>query len=455
MEKDINILIVDEDHSFYDLLENSSRLDKYTIFSSDSFADILKPIKSNSIGIVILDIKRDMDKGLTAIKELKKFDSLLDIIVIGDPLPSEDIMELINQGAKDFLDKPLQVSVIDQLIQEIIDKKNLRRETYQLEKKLEKKYVYQGIIGKSPYMLEIFSLIEKVARHFSSILITGETGTGKELIAGAIHKISNTKNANLVICDCTSIPSSLFESELFGYLKGAFTGADKNKAGLFEEAHNGIIFFDELAEIPVAIQSKLLRVLEYNQFRPLGSNQIKKVDVKLIAATSRDLKTSMERGDFREDLFHRINKVHIHLPPLRTRREDIPLLVRHFLNLFRRKISKEIKGVSRQVQKTFLNYEWPGNIRELQNVLESACLITKKEFIDMTDLPKYLQDTVPYRTQMPVIDRKNLFTLNGLEKEYIQHLVKITGKNLRKTASILNISRTTLYNKLKKYNIPH
>jgi transcriptional regulator with PAS, ATPase and Fis domain len=210
-----------------------------------------------------------------------------------------------------------------------------------------------------------------------------------------------------------------------------------------------------LAEIPVSIQSKLLRVLEYHQFRPLGSNQVKKVDVKIIAATNRDLQAGIEKGEFREDLFHRLNKVHIQLPPLRSRREDIPLLVRHFLSIFRTNLSKEIKGISRQVQKLFQNYEWPGNVRELQNVLESACLVTKKEFIDRGDLPKYLQETIPVPSPMPAIDREKLTTLDGLEKEYIQHLVKITGSNLRKTASILKISRTTLYKKLKKYNISH
>ena len=212
---------------------------------------------------------------------------------------------------------------------------------------------------------------------------------------------------------------------------------------------------DELGEVPLQVQSKLLRVLEYYQFRPLGSNEIRKVDFKVITATNRNLREMTENGKFREDLYHRLNKLEINLPPLRERREDIPLLVRHFLNLQRKKMGKNINGVSRQVQKLFIKYEWPGNIRELLNVLESAALISKKDFIDVTDLPKYLQKISSKDTRIPFIDREKLSTLDELEKEYILHLLKLTNTNLRKTAGILNVSRTTLYNKLKKYKISH
>ena len=455
MDPGINMLIIDEDLSLYDLLKHSSILDKYNIYFSDTVEDMLKVIKNNDICVIISDIEGDVDKARFILNEIKKYDTLLDTIIVGDSIPPEDVMEIINLGAKDYLDKPLQLSIIHKILKEITDKKTLRRETYQLERRLEKKYVFHGIIGKSPYMLEIFSLIDKIAKYFTSILITGETGTGKELVARSIHKICKPFNKKLVICDCTAIPENLFESELFGYVKGAFTGADKNKRGLFDEAHQGIIFMDELGEVPLAVQSKLLRVLEYYQFRPLGSSEVRKVDFKLIAATNRDLREMVENGTFREDLYHRLNKVEITLPPLRERREDIPLLVRHFLNIQRKKMDKDIKGVSRQVQKLFLKYEWSGNVRELVNVLESAALISKKDFIDISDLPKYLQKKSNQETTLPFIDREKLSTLDELEKEYILHLLNLTSKNLRKTASILNVSRTTLYNKLKKYNIAH
>jgi transcriptional regulator with PAS, ATPase and Fis domain len=311
-----------------------------------------------------------------------------------------------------------------------------------------------GIIGKSPYMLEIYSFIEKIAPYFSSILITGETGTGKELAAHAIHKLSPEADRPLVICDCVSIPENLFESELFGYTKGAFTGADKDKKGLFEEADGGVIFLDEIGEIPLSVQPKLLRVLENHQFRPLGSNQPKSVDVKIIAATNRDLKACVKSGTFREDLYHRLNKVELVLPPLRERKEDIMLLTRHFLKRLSKKFSKKIKGLSSPVQKMFLKYTWPGNVRELENVLERSAMLTKKDFIDVEDLPAYLQDSIEVPQNIPFINHENLSSMEEMEKEYIQYILKMTNHNMKRTAEILEISRTTLYNKTEKYNIP-
>jgi DNA-binding NtrC family response regulator len=453
METSLNMLILDKDLSLYDLIKHSSMMDKYNIYFTDTHEDMLVTIKKSDISIIICDVDGDTEKAKVILTELKKFDALLDVIIVGKTLPPEEMIEIIRLGAKDYLDKPLYLPVIHKILKEITDKKTLRKETYQLEKKLEKKYVFHGIVGKSPYMLEIFSLIEKIAKYFTSILITGETGSGKELIAQAIHELSQSKKNKLVICDCAAIPDNLFESELFGYTKGAFTGADITKKGLFEEAHQGIIFLDELAEIPLPIQSKLLRVLESHQFRPLGSNTLTNVDVKVITATNRNLRDMVDNGTFREDLFHRLNKVEIELPPLRERQEDIPLLVRYFVNHYRNRFSNEIKGISRRAQKLFLRHNWPGNIRELKNVIESASLVAKKDFLDIPDLPKNLQKVNTSDKTIPFINRENLSTLDELEKEYIVHLLKITSGNLRKTAGILNISRTTLYNKLKKYNI--
>jgi transcriptional regulator with PAS, ATPase and Fis domain len=340
-----------------------------------------------------------------------------------------------------------------QTLKKIFEKRVLRRETFLLEKRLEKKYFFQSMIGKSPYMLEIFSLVENISKYFSSVLITGETGTGKEMVARAIHELSPTTDKDLVVCDCVSIPENLFESELFGYVKGAFTGADKDKLGLFDKAHRGTIFLDEIGEIPLSIQAKLLRVLEHHQFKPLGSNENRTVDVHVIAATSRNLRECIKNRTFREDLFHRLNRVEIYIPPLRKRPEDIPLLVRHFLTRCNKQFSKKIKGVSRQVQKLFLKYEWPGNVRELENVMESAAMLSKKEFIGLSDLPKYFQDSFPSPEKIPFIKREQLTTLKDLEKDYISYILKLTNNNLRKSAKIMNISRTTLYNKLKKYKI--
>jgi DNA-binding NtrC family response regulator len=449
----MNVLIIDEDLTLYDLLSQFPDVDSCEVLYSEDTKEILQFIHEFNMQVVILDIDKAKDSGIQLLTELKESDALLDVILLGQPESSERIMELVNQGATDYLAKPYRPDDLKNTLKDIQNKKALRKETFRLEKRLEKKYFFQGVVGKSPYMLEIFSLIEKIAKYFSTVLITGETGTGKEMIASAIHSVSLAKNRRLVICDCVSIPDNLFESELFGYLKGAFTGADRQKKGLFEEAHEGIIFLDEIGEIPLLVQAKLLRILEAHQYRPLGSNQVKKVNVKVIAATNRDLQECVKNGTFREDLYHRLNKVEIHLPPLRDKPEDIPLLVRYFLDGFNKKFSKKIKGISRQVQKLFLKYKWPGNIRELENVLERAAMLCTKDFIDIEDLPQNLQSTFASKDQMPFINKESLSTLDDLEKEYIAYILKLTGNNMRKTAQILNISRTTLYNKLDKYKI--
>lgn len=449
----MNLLIIDEDLSLYDQIKSSSLPKNYIIYFSRAYRDIYSFIEYNNIHVVITDLDGNKKQGLSLLKKLKQLDPLVELIFIGKPLPSEEVMEMINQGAMDYLTKPLRLNAMHQTLKKIFEKRVLRRETFLLEKRLEKKYFFQSMIGKSPYMLEIFSLVENISKYFSSVLITGETGTGKEMVARAIHELSPTTDKDLVICDCVSIPENLFESELFGYVKGAFTGADKDKLGLFDKAHRGVIFLDEIGEIPLSIQAKLLRVLEHHQFKPLGSNENRTVDVHVIAATSRNLRECIKNGTFREDLFHRLNRVEIYIPPLRKRPEDIPLLVRHFLNRYNKQFSKKIKGVSRQVQKLFLKYEWPGNVRELENVMESAAMLCNKEFIGISDLPKYFQDSFPSPEKIPFIKREQLTTLKDLEKDYIHYILKLTNNNLRKSAKIMNISRTTLYNKLKKYKI--
>jgi len=454
-KQSINVLLAGKDFSLYDAIKKSALAGQWNFLFAQAEEDILSAVKRHHIHVVIAEIKKNKREANLLLKRLKKFDSFLEVIVMGEPLPPEQVMALINRGATDFLARPFELMTLEKTLKKIIKKRTLRRETFRLERKLEKKYIFHEMIGKGPYMLEVFSLIENISKYFKSVLITGETGTGKEMAARAIHDLSLNKNRKFIICDCVSIPENLFESELFGYTKGAFTGADRNKNGLFEEADGGIIFLDEIGEIPQSIQAKLLRVLEYRQFRPLGSNENRKVDVRVIAATSRNLREAIKSGNFREDLFHRLNRVEIHLPPLRERSEDIPLLIRYFLDLYSDQFNKPLKGVSRQVQKLFQQYRWPGNVRELENVLERASMLCKKDFIDIGDLPKYLQDYVPSTHEIPFVDKERLSTLNELEKEYILYLLKTTKNNLRKTAKILNVSRTTLYNKLRKYSIEH
>jgi DNA-binding NtrC family response regulator len=449
-----NLLIIGKEPTLYDLLKDSPVASGFRLLFCGTDGDILGFIKDNGVRIALLDSAEAQAEDFTLLENLKRFDPLLSVIVIGPPGHPEELLDWINRGASDFLSRPLTAGTVHAALHKVVEKRDLRRETYLLEKKLEKKYVFQGLVSKNPYMYEIFGLIENIAKFFTSVLITGETGTGKDLAARAIHALSDTRNRRLVVCDCASIPENLFESELFGYVRGAFTGADRTKKGLFEDAHEGVIFLDEIGEIPLPIQAKLLRVLENHQFRPLGSNEVKFVNVRVIAATNRDLAACIKAAMFREDLYHRLNRVEIHIPPLRERMEDIPLLIHHTLDAINKAFAKNVKGVSRDVQRLFLRYDWPGNVRELENVLQSSAMVTKKDFIDLGDLPKNLRETAPARRKIPLIGGEKLATLDELEKEYIAYILKVTDHNLKKAAKILSISRTTLYNKLAKYELP-
>jgi len=453
MDAQTNLLIISDDFSLYESVKKAPVAADFNVFFAQTDDAYLDVIRENGIRVVLVDCGDALAAGLLVLKKIKKTDALIDVLVGGQALGREAVLDVVRAGAADFVPKPYERDILGDILRRLSRKRELRRETLHLEKKLERKYSFEGLISRNPTMLEIFSLIENIAKYFSSVLITGETGTGKEVVARAIHGLSPNKDRPLVVCDCASIPENLFESELFGYKKGAFTGADRDKRGLFEEADGGTIFLDEIAEIPVAVQAKLLRVLESREFRPLGANESTAVEVRVLAATNRDLGEAVRTGGFREDLFHRLNKVVIDLPPLRERLEDIPLLVRHFLQGANRNFGKSLRGVSREVQKIFLKYAWPGNVRELANVLESAAMLCKKDFVDVANLPKYLRDYVPPQGALTVSGGGHLSTLSDLEKDYITYLLKVTKGNLRQTAKILSISRTTLYNKLAKYGI--
>ena len=453
MEPQTNLLIISDDFSLYETVKKAPVAADFNVFFSQTDDDYLGVVRENGIRVVLVDSGDALAAGLLILKKIKKFDVLVDVLVGGEPVGREAALDVVSAGATDFVPRPYERDILADILRRISRKRTLRRETLHLEKKLERKYDFEGLISRNPTMLEIFGLVENIAKYFSSVLITGETGTGKEVVARAIHGLSPSKDKPLVVCDCASVPESLFESELFGYKKGAFTGADRDKRGLFEEADGGTIFLDEIAEIPAAVQAKLLRVLENHEFRPLGASESTTVEVRVLAATNRDLAERVRTGTFREDLLHRLNKVVIELPPLRERPEDIPLLVRHFLQIANRNVSKSVRGVSREIQKLFLKYGWPGNVRELANVLESAVLLCKKDFIDVANLPKYLRDFIPPEGAMAFAGQARLSSLEDLEKDYIVYLLKVTKGNLRQTAKILAISRTTLYNKLAKYGI--
>jgi len=427
----------------------------YVFFYATKWDDFHQIIREHKIKIILFD--RDQEKGLdlTFLKKIKNFDPQIDIIVVGNGVPASEMVECVKEGGTDYLIKPVDLKQLIKILKKIEDKVLLRKRTHRLETQLAKKYIFEGMTGKNPAMLEVFALIERVAKYPSSVLITGETGTGKEMVSRAIHNLSNRKNHKMVTCDCTAIPETLFESELFGYVRGAFTGAETSKDGLFKEAHEGTIFFDEIGEIPLSFQTKLLRVLEDKRFRRLGSNKVISVDIRLISATIRDLRKNIREGSFREDLFHRINVMEIPLPPLRKRKDDISLLCRCFLEKYNRKFNKNVRGISQRVQKCLLNYQWPGNVRELENLIERAVMLCQENFIDVKDMPEIiLQESFnlpkPGEIPYPFLNQ----SLMEIEKRHILETLKYTGGNKQKAAKILGITRQSFYRKLKKFNIP-
>ncbi|MDH4196532.1 MAG: sigma-54 dependent transcriptional regulator [Candidatus Aminicenantes bacterium] len=454
MDTPTRLLVISRDSFLYQALKKALPTTDVSLLFCQAGEDFIRLIVDHEIRAVLVDAHGPPRGALPVLKRIKKHDSLIDVVVAGSAAGPDEVLEVVQQGAADVLARPLRRDEFLAILQRIRDKRELRRETYQLERKLERKYVFQNMVSRHPPMLKVFGLVEQIAKHFTAVLIAGEPGTGKQMVARALHRLSPVHDGPFVICECASIPANLFESELFGFRGASSTGADRYKCSLIEKAHGGVLFLDEVAEVSLAAQVGLLRVLERVPFQNPGGGESLNVDVRIIAATSRDLVEAVRSGAFHDDLYRRLKQVEIRLPPLRDRREDILLLVRAFLDRFNQKFAKDLKGVSPDVQKILYGYPWPGNIRELETVLKDAATLAKTDFIDVANLPRRLLDLQAAEMPGPFIPRAHLSTLADLEKEYIAYLLKTTRRNLKRTAQILGISRTTLYNKLKKYKIP-
>lgn len=452
----MNILVVSDTPETFTLLEKTVVPKGFTIFYSSKRDNIKSVVRRRGIRIIILRLSPEETAALRPLREIRNFDPLIEVILAGPPLPVNKTVEAVNLGAADYVTEPFDGRDILAILDRIREKADLRRQTYRLEKQLAEKYVFEGMVGRSAVMLELFSLIERLAKFSSPVLIQGATGTGKEMVARALHRLSPRRERKLVVCDCTSIPESLFESELFGYERGAFTGADKAKPGIFKDSDGGTLFLDEIGDVPPSIQTKLLRVLEEHRFRPLGSNAHIEIDVRVICATNKNLRTLISEGSFREDLFHRINLAEINLPALRERRDDILMLANHFLETSSRKFKKDIRGISQRAKRILANYDYPGNVRELENLIERAVMLSAEAFVDIKDLPEPVviaseraendeREARPYPfTQM---------SLEDIEKKHIGEILKAAGHNKVKAAKMLGLTRPALYRKLKKYGL--
>jgi len=452
----MNILVVSDTPETFTLLEKTVVPKGFTIFYSSNRDNIKSVIRRRGIRIIILRLSPEETDDLRPLREIRNFDPLIEVILAGPPLPVNKTVEAVNLGAADYVVEPFDGEDILAILDRIREKADLRRQTYRLEKQLAEKYVFEGMVGRSAVMLELFSLIERLAKFSSPVLIQGATGTGKEMVARALHRLSPRRERKLVVCDCTSIPESLFESELFSYERGAFTGADKAKPGIFEDSDGGTLFLDEIGDIPPIIQTKLLRVLEEHRFRPLGSNAFIEIDVRVICATNKNLRALISEGLFREDLFHRINLAEINLPALRERRDDILMLANHFLETSSRKFKKDVRGISQRAKRILANYDYPGNVRELENLIERAVMLSTEAFVDIKDLP----EPVVIASERAENDEREArpypfaeMTLEDIEKKHIGEILKAAGHNKVKAAKMLGLTRPALYRKLKKYSL--
>jgi DNA-binding NtrC family response regulator len=452
------ILIVDDEADLRQGVANYLTDEGYAVEQAGSGEEAIKLLRENPFDILMTDMKLPGIDGQTVLQQaMSVYPEIIGIIVTGYGTV-ESAVQAMKNGAYDYISKPFQLMEISLILKQALEKRRLKEENAYLKNQLKEKYRFENIIGNSQPMQEIYLLVETIAPTSSTVLITGETGTGKELIAKAIHYNSPRRDQKIVSINCGAIPETLLESELFGHVKGAFTGAHQTRIGRFEQAHKGSIFLDEIGSMSPSLQVKLLRVLQEREFERVGGTEIIKVDVRIIAATSANLEEMVEQGSFRSDLFYRLNVIPIQMPPMRDRREDIPLLVRHFVEKYCRNSALELKTVTQESMKLLMNYNWPGNVRQLENAIERAvALVGLRPMILPTDLPAEVQRSNRnlFLSEIYIPDEGVNFNteVSNVEKELILQSLKKSGGNKKQAAKLLNLKRTTLIEKLKRLNL--
>ncbi|MBA7662378.1 Regulatory protein AtoC [subsurface metagenome] len=445
MKKRAKLLVVDDEAAIRESLCDWLSDVGYEVLTAENGPQALEIIEREKLGIVITDLVMPGMDGIELMKTAKNILPNIEVIIITAYGSIPTAISAMREGAYDYIEKPFCPERAELLIEKLVERQKLVEENLSLHQKLEEHYRFENIITKSPKMQQVIEVIKIVAKSNATVLIIGDSGTGKELVARAIHSQSHRRSRPFVAISCTALAESLLESELFGHEKGSFTGAYTQKKGKFEAANRGSLFLDEIGEMSANIQVHLLRVLEEKEFTRVGGNELIKVDVRIISATNKDMKKAIASGEFREDLYYRLNVVSIELPPLRERREDIPLLAQHFLKKFTIENQKEITGFSPEATDFLLKYEWPGNVRELENTIERAVILSQNPSIKMADMS---QENMPLARSTPV--RGNL---KEIEKNYILETLTQSQGNYRKTARLLGISRMTLYNKVRTYGI--
>ncbi|MEZ4330680.1 MAG: sigma-54 dependent transcriptional regulator [Myxococcota bacterium] len=455
-----NVLIVDDDEALRDSLSLLLAAEGYGVRTAPDGRTALELLEATSVDAVLCDLRMPGLDGFDLIPQITRQWPGVPVILMSAHGTDDLAIEAIQRGAYDYLAKPFQPSEIRLTLRKAAERESLRRQNQLLQRDMSRSVGERAIVAASDEMIQLLELLERTAPYKSTVLITGESGTGKEVIARAIHAQSPRRDAPFVAVNCGAIPENLLESELFGHVKGAFTGAARSHRGLFAEAHQGTLFLDEIAELPPALQVKLLRAIQEEEIRPVGDTKTHAVDVRVIAATARDLVQAMAEGRFREDLFYRLNVVRLEVPPLRVRRQDVPLLVDHFLARFRDVLAKNVRRVSDEALELLVAHDWPGNVRELENVIERAVILTDGDVIEAAALPAALREAGASggaSVESPLGDGRADWSLKRararFEADWIRRALARTDGNRTHAARLLEISHRALLYKLKDYDI--
>jgi DNA-binding NtrC family response regulator len=445
----VKMLLIDDDADNLQLIESALQQQGLRIFGASDPEVGLKIFQDERPEMVLLDLVMPAMSGMEVLARILAIDPGVEVILITGHYSPESAVEAIRRGAADYLTKPLDFAVLRDKVATFIDHRKRRRESLALEKQMVHAFQLEGIVGRSPLMLDVFAAIRRIAPHFRTALITGETGTGKELAARALHRLSPVAAKTFAVCNCSALVDTLLETELFGYVRGAFTGATQDKIGLFEYADGGTVFLDEIGDMPLTGQAKLLRVLQNQEVQRVGSPIPRKLNIRVIAATNRNLVAMVKDKTFREDLYYRLSMAEILLPPLADRKEDIALLYKHFVDKFSTQFNKPLSGITRRAQVVLGRYHWPGNVRELENVIGNACMMADGPVIDVKDIPARIRVMQP-STLSTQVRPDNLMSMEDLQATHLlQVLDRVEGDKVR-AAEILGIARATVYNMLAK-----
>ncbi len=452
------ILVVDDEAIQRDIVRDILEDQGYEVVASGNGVEGLEYIKTSPVDVILTDLRMPGMDGVELLQHIKEFDPEIVVVVITAYGSVESAVDAMKKGAYHYLSKPLDKEELTLVVERALQNKHLVDENRALRQELQERYAFHNIIGRSQNMQNVFKMIEKVAPSESTVIIYGESGTGKELVARALHGHSKRKDRRFLAVNCAAIPDTLLESEMFGYEKGAFTGAKAQKKGIFEEVDNGTLFLDEIGDLDVTLQAKLLRVLQEGEFQRVGGTKTLNVNVRVLAATNKNLEEEVKEGRFRQDLYYRLNVVPIFLPPLRSRRQDIPYLAEHFLKKYQNKHKKIVKRISSGVMKRFMDYRWEGNVRELESVIEHSVILADRDVIEMDALPEKLQE--PLATPSPAnpleftIPDEGI-SLEHLERSLIESALKKTNGSIKKTSELLSISYKTLQYRIQKYHLKH